>query len=143
MTRAARPRWVRIALLAALALAVIGAGALWQAWRSARSQLSESRCDGHTSFVRSEWMDTTMELGRLAVRGCMVDDLLERFPLRGMTRAQVVELIGEPTERQLFKEHDMVYWLGPERGLIGTDSEFLVLDLDASMRVTLVQVVTG
>lgn len=141
--RAARAKWVRIALLSALALAAIGAGALWQAWQSARGQLSESRCDGHTAFVRSEWMDTTLTLGRLAVRGCMVDDLLERFPLRGMTRAQVVELIGEPTERQFFREYDMVYWLGPERGLIGTDSEFLVLRLDASQRVTLVQLVTG
>lgn len=141
--RAATARWIRVALLTTLAAVVIAAGALWLAWRSARDQLPESRCDGRATFVQSQWMDTTLALGRTAVRGCMVDDLLDRYPLRGMTRAQVVALIGEPTEKEVFQEYDMVYWLGPERGLIGTDSEFLVIRLDANGRVSLVQLVTG
>jgi hypothetical protein len=105
--------------------------------------LSESRCDAHTTFVQSEWMDTTMSLGKLAVRGCMVDDLLEKHELRGMTRAEVVALIGEPEKSDLFPEYDMVYWLGPERGLIGTDSEYLVMKLDKSRRVTSAELRTG
>ena len=72
----------------------------------------------------------------------MVDDLLERYELRGMTRAEVVALIGEPPKSDFFRSYDLVYWLGPERGLIGIDSEWLVMKLDANRRVTSVELVT-
>jgi hypothetical protein len=121
----------------------IGAYAAWHAYRVARSQLAESRCDGHTTFIQSQWMDTAMVRSRLAVRGCMVDDLLDRKELRGMSRAQVVALIGEPDKGSDFPEYDLVYWLGPQRGLIGTDSEYLVMKLDKSKRVTSVELITG
>ena len=134
---------VRIASLVALATSVIGGYAAWRAYAAAREQLSESRCDGHTTFVRSEWMDTTMSRGKLAVRGCMVDDLLEKHELRGMTRADVVALIGEPERSDIFPEYDMVYLLGPERGLIGTDFEYLVMRVDKSDHVTSVELRTG
>lgn len=88
-------------------------------------------------------MDTTLVHGKLAIRGCMVDDLLERNELRGMTRAQVVQLIGEPDKPSDFPEYDLVYWLGPQRGLVGTDSEYLVMKLDGSKRVTSVELITG
>lgn len=136
-------KWVRIAVLAVVAAHAVGGYALWRAYGAAREQLSESRCDGHTSFVRSQWMDTTMARGMLAVRGCMVDDMLERNELRGKTRAEVVALIGEPDPSDLFPEYELVYWLGPQRGLIGTDSEYLVMKLDKSGRVTSVELVTG
>jgi hypothetical protein len=134
---------IRLAALIVLATMVVGGYAAWRAYSSAREQLSESRCDGHTTFVRSDWMDTTMSRGKLAVRGCMVDDLLEKHELRGMTRAGVVALIGEPERSEIFPEYDMVYLLGPERGLIGTDFEYLVMKLDQSNRVTSVELRTG
>jgi hypothetical protein len=121
----------------------IGAYAGWRAYRAARSQLAESRCDGHTTFIQSQWMDTALVRSRLAIRGCMVDDLLDRNELRGMSRAQVVALIGEPDTGSDFPEYDLVYWLGPQRGLIGTDSEYLVMKLDQSKRVTSVELITG
>ena len=117
--------------------------AAWRAYTAARSQLSESRCDGHTTFIQSQWLDTTLVQGKLAVRGCMVDDLLERNQLRGMTRAQVIALIGEPDRSSDFPEYDLVYWLGPQRGLVGTDAEYLVMKLDQSNRVTSVELITG
>lgn len=134
---------VRFALAtAALALA-IGAYTTWRAYRLARSQLSESRCDGHTTFIQSQWMDTTLVRGKLAIRGCMVDDLLDRHELRGMTRAQVVALIGEPDTVRDLSEYDLVYWLGPQRGLIGTDFEYLVMKLDSTKHVASVELVTA
>ena len=134
---------LRIALLVVLAALTLAGALLWRGYSAARGHLSESRCDGHTTFVRSEWMDTTLATGLLAVRGCMVDDLLERHELQGKTRAEVVALIGEPQQSDAFPEYDMVYWLGPERGLIGTDSEFLVMKLDKAGRVTSVELRTG
>ena len=121
----------------------IGAYAGWRAYRGARSQLSESRCDGHSSFVRSQWMDTSLVRGKLAIRGCMVDDLLEMHELRGMTRERVVALIGEPDKVNDLPGYDLVYWLGPERGLVGIDSEYLVMKLDRSNRVTAVELITA
>ena len=142
MARAAG-KWIRIAaLVVVMALAVSGVS-LWRAYSAARGQLSESRCDGHTAFERAQWMDTTLARGKLAIRGCMVDDLLGAHELRGMTRAQVVALIGEPDRSDLFPEFDMVYWLGPQRGLIGIDSEYLVLKLDKQDRVTSSELRTG
>jgi hypothetical protein len=143
VTTAAVRKVVRVAAVVIVVAATVGSYALWTAWRAARQELSESRCDGHQMFVRSQWMDTTLALGRLAIRGCMVDDLLEKHPLRGMTRGDVVALIGEPDKPDVFTEYDLVYWLGPERGLIGTDSEYLVMKLDRSNRVESVELLTG
>lgn len=88
-------------------------------------------------------MDTTLARGKLAIRGCMVDDLLDRHELRGMVRAQVVALIGEPDIVRDLPGYDLVYWLGPQRGLIGTDSEYLVMKLDGTKHVASVELVTG
>lgn len=134
---------IRVAILVVAVAMAVGAFATWRAYTGARSQLAESRCDGHATFVQSQWMDTALVRSKLAVRGCMVDDLLERHELRGMTRAQVVALIGEPDTTRDLPEYDLVYWLGPQRGLIGTDSEYLVMKLDKTHRVTSVELVTG
>jgi hypothetical protein len=71
-----------------------------------------------------------------AVRIRMVDDLLRRHAFRGMTRDQVTGIIGEPDKTEYFKDWDMVYWLGPERGFISIDSEWLVFRLDDQKKVT-------
>jgi hypothetical protein len=134
---------IRVAILVVAVAMAVGAFATWRAYTGARSQLAESRCDGHATFVQSQWMDTALVRSKLAVRGCMVDDLLERHELRGMTRAQDVGLIGEPDTTRDLPEYDLVYWLGPQRGLIGTDSEYLVMKLDKTHRVTSVELVTG
>jgi outer membrane protein assembly factor BamE (lipoprotein component of BamABCDE complex) len=72
----------------------------------------------------------------------MVDDLLARYPLVGMTRAEVVRLLGEPPPAEYFRNFDLVYWLGPERGFASIDSEWLVLQLDPNGRVVQAKVVT-
>ena len=122
---------------------MIGIYAAWRAYAGARAQLAESRCDGHTTFIQSQWLDTALVRSKLAIRGCMVDDLLDRHELRGMTRAQVVALIGEPDTGRDLPDYDLVYWLGPQRGLIGTDSEYLVMKLDKSNHVSSVELITG
>ena len=60
------------------------------------------------------------------VRIRMVDDLLRGHSFRGMTREQVTAIVGEPDKTEYFKEWDLVYWLGPERGFIGIDSDATV-----------------
>lgn len=60
----------------------------------------------------------------------MVDDLLARYELVGMTRDKVDELLGVPPETAYFTGFDYVYWLGPERGFISIDSEWLCIDFE-------------
>ncbi len=57
----------------------------------------------------------------------MVDDLLRRHSLVGMSRAEVDELLGRPPATDYFRDFEYVYWLGPERGFISIDSEWLGL----------------
>lgn len=60
----------------------------------------------------------------------MVDDLLSKNELIGMTQEEVITLLGQSTDTEYFKtENNMVYYLGPERGLISIDSEWLVLEM--------------
>lgn len=60
----------------------------------------------------------------------MVDDLSRQYSFRGMTRVQAVAIVGEPDRTGYFRDWDLVYWLGPERGFLGIDSESLVFQLD-------------
>ncbi len=72
----------------------------------------------------------------------MVDDLLARNDFQGKTRSEVTALLGEPPDTAYFQDWDMVYWLGPERGLFSIDSEWLVFRLNDDSHVTDYQLVT-
>ena len=75
----------------------------------------------HT-FTAEKWADNPM--GRVNI----VDDMLDRYSLVGMSEDEIHVLLGNETENAYFKEDDnIVYWLGPERGLISIDSEWLVI----------------
>jgi hypothetical protein len=76
------------------------------------------------------------------VRIRMVDDLLRRHRFGGMTREQVAAIVGQPDKTDYFRDWDMVYWLGPERGFISIDSEWLVFRLDSQKKVTDFRIVT-
>src|SRR4051812_16351163 len=67
------------------------------------------------------------EGGRLG----MADRLVARRTLLGMTRAEVVGMLGEPTNTAKFGAWDLVYWIGPERAFFSIDSEWLVIRLNA------------
>ena len=64
------------------------------------------------------------------VRLRMVDDLISSKRLDGLTKTEVLELLGQPyqTEPSLGAAPEMFsYYLGPERGVIRIDSEWLVI----------------
>jgi len=63
-------------------------------------------------------------------RTALVDDLLARYPLNGMTEDEILALLGEHDNDTgyFLQDNRYVYHLGPERGLISIDSEWLILD---------------
>ena len=119
---------VRLALQAVLFTAVIFAAA--KSWEAISDSGAESR---GAEFNRERWSDSDQT--RTGVRQKMADRLIARGTLQGMTRTQVFGLLGEPPPTEYFKNWDLVYWLGPERGFISIDSEWLVVRLAADGRV--------
>lgn len=72
----------------------------------------------------------------------MLGSLFREHDLKGMTRAQVVRLLGDPEETDYFSDSEMVYVLGPERGFLSIDYEWLLFELDRSERVISYKVMT-
>lgn len=115
-----RPRLIgALGVLFVAALALFMGGAWMQGYLPVRS------------FNAAEWKDPPSSNTRLS----MIDALLQTHDLKGMTRAEVVGLLGEPPATDYFRHWDLVYFLGPQRGSLRIDSEWLVLKLDENGRV--------
>lgn len=69
------------------------------------------------------------------IRLRMVDDLLRRYRLRGMREDELIALLGRPPKTDYFSDYQIVYWLGPERGFISIDSEWLAVRVGPDQRV--------
>ena len=75
-------------------------------------------------FSREKWLQDPENRTRI------VDDLLANHELVGMTEEEILALLGDhDNEAGYFQQQDrFIYWLGPERGLMSIDSEWLILD---------------
>jgi hypothetical protein len=93
------------------------------------------------SFDSVAWRTNDQADVMWPARLAMVDDLLARHELRGMSRESVAALLGSRDETPYFRDWDAVYWLGPERGLFRIDSEWLVLRFGSDGRVREYQIV--
>ena len=63
-------------------------------------------------------------------RLCMVDNLMSSGKLKGLTQSQVVQLLGQPHDKSFpfgARNCDIHYHLGPERGFIRMDDEWLFI----------------
>ena len=136
------PRWIRITAISLGIIVALLIGGVWAFVRFGLEPGPEARCAGHERFQVATWRDAHQADGPLAVRGCMVDDLLATRDFHGHSRAEVVGLLGEPRKTEYFSNYDLVYWLGPERGLMSIDSEWLVFKLDSLKRVREYRLVT-
>ena len=110
----------KLRVVFALAAVALFAGGSWFVFRRGRH------------FDSSLWGNSQTPA---SVRLRMADDLVENKKLIGLTRQEVVARLGEPPKTEYFKEFDLVYYLGPERGFISIDSEWLVLKLGPDGRV--------
>lgn len=107
--RIKRKNYIVFGIFAGLILAIIVAGIMYQYQHS---------------FSTSKWERNPDE------RTKIVDDLLEDYELIGMRESDIIELLGKDNnDYGYFNEKNrLVYYLGPERGLISIDSEWLILD---------------
>lgn len=88
-------------------------------------------------FTTEKWLHSNQE------RVYMVDDLLNDYEIKEMTKDEVISLLGTPSETEYFKsDNNIVYYLGYERGLISIDSEWLVIYFDDNEVVEKYRVLT-
>jgi outer membrane protein assembly factor BamE (lipoprotein component of BamABCDE complex) len=91
-------------------------------------------------FDRAAWLDDAQI--QQGVRLKMADRLVARRTLEGMSRSQVVALLGSPPRQEYFPEYELVYWLGRERKplfsfmFISIDSEWLAVKFGDNQRVS-------
>lgn len=92
------------------------------------------KVDSNNQFTTKKWIDAGKKNTNV-YRIEMIDELLKKYKLKGMKKEEVIKLLGSADKTNYFKNWDMVYWLGPERGFISIDSEWLVLKLDTDNTV--------
>lgn len=76
-----------------------------------------------TPFDSKKWQAKSVDQNTIKQK--MVNDLLSKYQLIGMTKPDIDKLLGIPQQTGYFKDYDYVYWLGPERSAFGIDSEWL------------------
>jgi len=81
-------------------------------------------------FTVEKWMNDETE------RVYIVNDLLNKYKLNGMTMDEVTTLLGTPIESSKFQDDNKIeYNLGNERGFISIDTESLIIEFDDSKKV--------
>lgn len=116
---------------------IIFAGALLVGYTVAAPSVEEyaSRKD----FDSSAWKKAEGSNDDIRIK--MIDNLLRKHKLIGMPRSQIDSFLGKPDKTSYFSDYEYVYWLGPERGFISIDSEWLGLKFkdDVVTKVTLLR----
>ncbi len=77
-----------------------------------------------------EWNDPLHKRARIA------DRLISSDALIGKSKTEIVQMLGEPPPPEYFRDWDMVYNLGAERGYFSIDSEWLAIRLGNSGNAT-------
>jgi hypothetical protein len=127
-----RRRILRSIGVGAVALIIVVIGTAWFSYR----RLWPDICHDERRFSIDAWA----RLGHAPMgapdRACLVDDLLAQGVLRGRSRTQVDSLLGPAPQTLRTPEVERTYYLGPERGPFGIDSQLLVLMFDSAGRVS-------
>jgi hypothetical protein len=92
-------------------------------------------------FAASLW-HVSLDGNTLNTRYRVADGLELSGRLKGMTRSEILGLLGKPPPTDKFDDHGLVYVLGPERGWISLDYEWLLVDFDSTGRASIVTVVS-
>jgi hypothetical protein len=140
--RATGASWKRRLLI--LTVAIVGIPVLFYILATAYVVFVPSAEDyaHRTEFDPTVWRDKSLDGEALwPTRLRMADDLIADKRLDGLTRVQVESLLGPGDRADKWQGWHLVYHLGPERGMIRIDSEWLVIRFDPSDRVDVYRIV--
>jgi len=77
-------------------------------------------------FDQQKWAQSKLYAND-RTRYLMYSDLIHKYNLLGMDKAQILNLLGPQSDTEYFTDWDLRYWLGPEPGPISLDSVWLVI----------------
>lgn len=92
-----------------------------------------SACSSAVPFDPAKWKSADLD-GR--ARAEMLPDLLDHHHLRGMSKNEIISLLGEPTPTEKWGGADMIYVLGNDGSYTPIDHEWLLINLDGQGRVS-------
>lgn len=126
-----KTNWPILVLLGVLALLLVGEEVRFGIVRAiCHIAAVEMREDlGRRAFNSAGWQSKHATEGKYSIRSRMVDSLLSRHRLVGMSRKQVTKLLGPP---DLGSTNEYEYTLGMERGWLKIDGEVLTITFDSS-----------
>jgi hypothetical protein len=87
--------------------------------------------EGVRRFELNKWK-AAVEEDQVSVRRKMLVDLMNRYRLEGMTREDVVQLLGPPERSGDGPEGHLSYVIGLEEGSVALDHEWLYLKMHNS-----------
>jgi outer membrane protein assembly factor BamE (lipoprotein component of BamABCDE complex) len=91
-------------------------------------------------FDKEAWKESKAIEKQRTVRSQMIDDLLQKYQFKSMTKEEIIDLLGKPIipqDRYTKEEWDMLYLLGLERyGAWSLDDEFLAFKFDEDGKVS-------
>jgi len=88
-------------------------------------------------FDSEVWKNSEADLTHNSTRIRMADSLVDEHLTPGMTREQLIELLGPPDKTtDIFNGQFMSYLLGRERSRFALDKEWLFVSLDNDYRAT-------
>jgi hypothetical protein len=125
-------RQSKIALRVGGAIVVVAVAWLLYDWSNSRP----------LPFDASAWSATaTANTDPDSSRHRMADGLVESRILIGKPKQAVEEMLGPPADTSKFKDYDLVYHLGRERGFMSIDSEWLVVRIGSAGVVSSAEIV--
>jgi uncharacterized protein YpmB len=91
-------------------------------------------------FDKAEWIAGINDTESPTLRKKMLKNIQSRLLQPGMTQMEIIETLGSSDTDEYFREHDLVYWIGPDSSYI--DSEWLVIDFGEEGKLVSTAVVT-
>lgn len=101
--------------------------------RAYRRALTRAEYYKPAAFDSAQWKDSQLVSEGVRIR--MIDDLLAKHELVGMSREGILSLLGPPDGR-FTEEPKLTWYLGDERSAFAIDSEWLSLTFGEDDRVT-------
>jgi len=94
-------------------------------------------CNSEKKFDKIQWLEYS-DLGQYPKRNGMVNDLLEKHKIKGLSFVQVVELIGEPEKNFTGENNEIYYQILTEYGsdIDPVHTKTLILKLDKDSTIT-------
>jgi hypothetical protein len=106
------------------------------------TQTAQPYQDAAMEFDHAKWVDEDNASKAPYPRQQMISSLTKTKLKPGVLMKDVTVMLGESTKTNKFTNHGLVYWIGPEKGQISIDSQWLVIDFDSDQRLKSFDIIT-